>query len=162
MEKKDEYFKQLLSIKFELEKFALFLTRNRESARELVSEVILLGFDSFVNLKKESSFKSYLFTICLRTFYQHKRKNKKFVSYDENEISGFYSGLKTDELYDLGMLFIAIDKLKNIEKEVLTLAELMGYKHKEIAEILHISESNVKVTVFRAKNKLKELLVDNK
>jgi RNA polymerase sigma-70 factor (ECF subfamily) len=162
MENKEEYFEQLLSVKNELEKFAVFLTRNRDSAKDLVSEVIVLGFDSYEKLKNVSSFKSYLFTICIRAFYKLKKRNQNFDSFEENELEGFYSDSNADYLYDVGLLYSAIDKLKSKEKEVLILAELMGYKHREIAEILKLSEANVKVIVFRAKQKLKELLVDTK
>ena len=160
MNKKDEYFEQLLGIKFELEKFALFLTRNRDSAKELVSEVIVLGYDAFDKLKNVSSFKSYLFKICYRTFYKNKNRDKDFDSFVETDFVTFYNGLNTDEFHDICLLYSAIDKLKKNEKEVLILSELMGYKQKEVAEIMNISESNVKVIVFRAKKKLKELLVD--
>ncbi|MFH1052731.1 MAG: RNA polymerase sigma factor [bacterium] len=160
MEKKDEYFEQLLSIKFELEKFALFLTRNRDSAKELVSEVIVLGYDAFEKLKRTSSFKSFLFTICYRTFYKNKRRNSNFDSFDENELLSHYQGFNADDLHDISLLYFSIDKLSKKERDVLIFAELMGLKYKEISDILKISESNIKVIVFRAKKKLKEFLVD--
>ncbi|MCK5705666.1 MAG: RNA polymerase sigma factor, partial [Cyclobacteriaceae bacterium] len=52
----------------------------------------------------------------------------------------------------------AIQKLPNGFRVVFSLYLLEGYDHKEIAEILDISESTSKSQYNRAKKKLKEIL----
>jgi hypothetical protein len=47
--------------------------------------------------------------------------------------------------------------LSENDKMLIILSELMELKHKEIADILNISVSNVKVSVFRAKKRLEKL-----
>ena len=44
---------------------------------------------------------------------------------------------------------------------VLWLFDVEGYTHKEIAEILGIDVSNVKVRLHRARNKMRKILNDN-
>ena len=50
-------------------------------------------------------------------------------------------------------------KLPKKERLIIHLYYYEGYSVKEIAEIIHISEANVKITLFRARKKLKEELV---
>lgn len=157
---KEEYFRELLLIKNDLEKFAVFLTRNRDTAKELASEVIISGYDGFHRLKDLNSFKNYVFTICIRTYYKIKKQNSKFESLKDNDFDTLYDGMNSDELYDLKLLYSAIDKLKKEEKEIFILAELLGYKYKDITQICNISEANVKIRVFRAKNKLVDYFKD--
>ena len=54
----------------------------------------------------------------------------------------------------------AADQLPDIQRAVLMLRDWEGYSYKEIAEITGLSDSQVKVYLFRARKKMKELLVD--
>lgn len=157
---KNKYFELVISVKDELERFAVFLTRNRDTAKELVSASIVSGFDTYKNLKNQDAFKYFLFRICSREYYKIKKRNRKYGELNEEELMSFYSDTNPDELYDIGLLYNAIDKLKKIDKEILVLGELMGYKYAEISAIFGISEANVKVKIFRSKQKIKEFLRD--
>lgn len=157
--RKEEYFELLLEIKDEIEKFAVFLTRNRDTAKDILGDVIISGYYSYLKLNDKNSFKSYMMKICLRTYYKYIGRNKKLVEIEDLDINTFYPVLNQEELLDIKLLYEAIDKLKKKEKNVILLAELMGYKHQEVANITGISISNVKVIIFRSKKKLKQLLL---
>jgi RNA polymerase sigma factor (sigma-70 family) len=47
-------------------------------------------------------------------------------------------------------------KLKPYERELLVLSKIDCLKYKEIADILNITESNVKIRIFRALKRLKD------
>lgn len=53
----------------------------------------------------------------------------------------------------------AIDKLPHDQRVIFILKEVEGLKHKEIGEILNMSQENVKVKLHRAKNSLKVILL---
>ena len=52
----------------------------------------------------------------------------------------------------------ALEQLPEIQKAVVTLRDYEGYDYNEIGEILNLSESQVKVYIFRARKFLKEYI----
>jgi len=52
----------------------------------------------------------------------------------------------------------ALDKLPEVQKTVVLLRDYEGYNYAEIAEITNLSESQVKVYIFRARQTLKEYI----
>ena len=53
----------------------------------------------------------------------------------------------------------AMEKLPDIQREVILLRDFEGYDYKEIGNILNLSESQVKVYIFRARTYLKTQLM---
>ena len=51
-------------------------------------------------------------------------------------------------------------QLPPVQKSIILLRDLEGYNYKEIGEILELSEAQVKVYLFRARNKIKKQLKD--
>ena len=58
---------------------------------------------------------------------------------------------------DLEMLRVGLDRLSEQQRSALVLRELSGLSYAEIAEVLDVSESNVKVIIFRARKSLQAL-----
>lgn len=50
--------------------------------------------------------------------------------------------------------------LPEIQKSILMLRDYEGYDYKEIGEILDLNESQVKVYLFRARNKMQAIIKD--
>ena len=101
--------------------------------------------------------KSYLFTTAYHTMIDYIRKNKRIVSMDdkhEEESSSFgeYSDLKE-------ILNKAVEKLPDVQKSVILLRDYEGYSYQEIGEITNLSESQVKVYIYRARLFLKKFIV---
>ena len=68
--------------------FSLKYLKSREEAEELVQSVFLKVWENQSQLKKESSFKSYIFTIAYNEICNQFRKRKYQQSFIENVISG--------------------------------------------------------------------------
>lgn len=62
---------------------------------------------------------------------------------------------ETKEIVDL-----ALSLLPPLQKSIILLRDLEGYTYDEISEILNISESQVKVYLYRARKKIKKQLSD--
>lgn len=113
--------------------------------------------DTFVSLwenkeKVESSkIKNWLFTVAhnnmLKLFRYNKIRQNSFIEENSSE-----SNLENTQLIDQ-----LLKQLPDRMRQCLMLKDWQGFSIKEIAEILDISEENVKVNIFRAKVKLKEL-----
>lgn len=113
--------------------------------------------DTFVSLweNKEkvepSKIKNWLFTVAhnnmLKLFRYNKIRQNSFIEENSSE-----SNLENTQLIDQ-----LLKQLPDRMRQCLMLKDWQGFSIKEIAEILDISEENVKVNLFRAKVKLKEL-----
>ena len=53
----------------------------------------------------------------------------------------------------------ALDQLPDIQRTVILLRDYEGYDYAEIGKITDLKESQVKVYIFRARKKLKQILV---
>lgn len=61
--------------------------------------------------------------------------------------------------FDLkGLIDKSLDLLPQVQKTIIILRDLEGYNYNEIGEMLDLSESQVKVYLFRARQKMKESL----
>lgn len=54
----------------------------------------------------------------------------------------------------------AVSKLPEIQRHVVLLRDYEGYSYAEIGEITQLNEQQVKVYIFRARQKLRSLLTD--
>lgn len=101
--------------------------------------------------------KSYMFTTAYRTMIDMFRRNKKQTRMEHGEFDEIlshkkqYSDLKT-------VLNEAVNKLPEIQRMVVMLRDYEGYSYKEIGEITNLTESQVKVYIFRARIFLKNYI----
>ena len=61
----------------DLYKFALYMTRHTQDAEDAVSEAVLSAYENLSNLRKEDSFRSWMFTIlnnCCKKMLRRSRK----------------------------------------------------------------------------------------
>lgn len=63
---------------------------------------------------------------------------------------------------EAGELFKSLDSLPEKQAQILKLSKIEGYSNKEIASELKMTESNVKVTIFRSLKFLKKIVADPK
>jgi len=131
---------------------------DRDEALNLTSEVFFKAFKGIKNFNENKEFFPWLIKIARNEGINFMRKNK---TYEELETDNF-----TEENYferDV-MLEDALKKLNENDREILLLFYQQDLSYDEIANILNISLENVKVRIFRAKEKLRKLLykeVDN-
>ncbi|HPD96227.1 MAG TPA: RNA polymerase sigma factor [Tenuifilaceae bacterium] len=137
-------------------RFALKLLKSAELAQDNVQ-------DSFERLWVRHSdvdfgkAKSYLFTTSynasIDTIRKEKRKTES-ATLINNETSGTIANFDVKQIIDK-----AVDLLPEVQKTVLMLRDYEGYSYDEIGEITGLSESQVKVYIYRARLFLKEKLV---
>ncbi len=138
-----------------LYRFLLKNIKDEEVARDLVQESFMKLWIKKKEVEKEKS-KSYLFTTGYHTMIDHIRKNSRNVSYETVEYK--------EESYDRGysdlkeVLNEAVDKLPEDQKAVVLLRDYEGYSYKEIADITDLTESQVKVYIYRARLFLKKYI----
>lgn len=111
--------------------------------------------------REEFQFKPWIFRIARNVLMDHVKQVKKLRSDDleEGRIKNLYEENYVDKKIDIEnkiLLEKALNKLKEEEKEVIVLSKYQDLKYKEIAEMMGLTESAVKVKVHRAIKKLRE------
>lgn len=134
-----------------------FILKNLKDV-QLSEDVVQETFMKFWEKKdtvQPAKVKSYLFTIAYRTMIDFIRKRDKMdvlAQVEPNRHSlNHYSDVQE-------VLKKAIEKLPAAQKSVILLRDYEGYSYSEIAQIVSLSESQVKVYIFRARKFLKEYL----
>jgi len=137
---------------------------NEESANDLLQDTLLAAFEGFRDLRKTESFIYYLCSIARHTYLKQKRRWKFFGDSAEIEKKniGIISADSIELEPDVQLLYKAIAKLNNDQREVLLMFHIMGFTIADIQKQLKLTEAAVKNRLQRARAKLKILLSDNK
>ncbi len=133
---------------------------NQEMAEDVLQEAFVNAFQNLKSYQGKASFGAWLKKIVVNKAISYLRKNQlELVMMDEHFEVKDTSDVDEEELVlKVESIRGAIQKLPNGFRVVFSLYLLEGYDHKEIAEILNISESTSKTQYNRAKKKLKEIL----
>ncbi len=101
--------------------------------------------------------KSYLFTTGYHTMLDILKKDKRMSGLNETAANSYNS---SEQYSDLGeVLRDAMDRLPEIQRSVIMLRDYEGYSYEEIGEITGLTESQVKVYIYRGRISLKNYLV---
>lgn len=126
-------------------------------------DVMVNGFVKMFNhlgsYQYKGSFEGWVRSIMVRESISFLRK-KQFVVYDDDavEVREEVLGPISDGLLDMEYVQHLIDGLPEGYKAVFLLYAIEGYGHKEIAEMLAISEGTSKSQLFKARKMLQENL----
>jgi RNA polymerase sigma-70 factor (ECF subfamily) len=133
---------------------------NRENAEDILQESFIIAFNKLHQLKDEMSFGGWLKRIVISECIRFNKKGFKW-----NELSEQYEE-KPDDNDATWMQELSFEKINTEIKQlpdgcrqVFNLYVVEDYSHKEIAEILKISESTSKSQYHRARQLLKERLL---
>ena len=129
-------------------------------AEDLAQETFLKAILSLDD--KHQNVKAWLFTVARNLFFNYSKKKRATVSMDElvnredTTVPTPVAKLIEDEQKQ--NLLRAMDRLSATKKQILTLQYFGGLSQKEIADLLKLSPSCVRVQAMRAKNDLKKYL----
>ena len=151
----DDYADQLF-------RFALFRTRHREVARDLVQDSFIRTWDYLAKGNNIDNFRAFLYRT-LRNIIIDESRKKKTVSLNALQEEGFDPSddfRKTDLEFRLDSKNI-VDKLSELpedDRDIVVMRYINELRPKEIAEILGESENVVSVRINRALKRARELL----
>ena len=129
-----------------------------ENRKDLVQEIILQLWKSFDYYNKQFKYSTWIYRISLNvaiSFYR-KENRRKEISKPLSERFPAFIDLYENKESEANMVFLQqfIDELKDLDKALLLLY-LEEKSHKEIAEIIGITETNVATKIGRIKVLLK-------
>lgn len=138
-------------------RFVLKNYNYREKAEDIVQQAFEVLWTKCSEVENEKA-KSFLFTVAYRKMIDEMRKDKRLLLKDEMPIAL----VGTTEIKQIDLrkrLHAALEELPAIQKQLVLLKDYEGYSYDEMAGITGISESQVKVYLFRARMSLKKSLV---
>lgn len=140
------------------------MMHSREQAEDMLQESFSEAFMKLDKFKFESTFGTWLKRIVVNKCINEIKRKKTELEFSDN-MELFEAKYVEEETIspDLTVAAIktAMTHLPEGSRIIFQLYLLEGYDHREIAEILGVSESNSKSQYMVAKRKIKELLKDN-
>jgi RNA polymerase sigma-70 factor (ECF subfamily) len=140
------------------------LSRDRESARDLVQSCAVKALAAKNIPSDDRAFKSWLFKILRNIFFDNLRKQKTNDNYlrelTENTLIDGNNKLESDvyiiEQRKINILSVheGLGKLNPGQREILVLVDMVGFSYREAADILQLPTGTVMSRLSRSRNAL--------
>ena len=136
-------------------------TKNKEDAEDVLQEGFIKIYHALDRFKGDSNIKTWMQSIMVNTAISHYRQKRRLIFQNIEEGNSevlkivddkIINQLSTDELLEV------INDLPEGYKMVFNLYSIEGYKHKEIAEMLEITEGTSKSQLAKARIKIQRLV----
>jgi RNA polymerase sigma factor (sigma-70 family) len=128
--------------------YLLRLTRNPEWANDLAQEAFLDGYRKLNQLKDQTKFRSWVFSIAHSQFLQWHRSTESF----DRELDR--DGAHATDFFAATEATLLLKGLRPEEQSALTLCLAHDFTHAETAQMLNLPLGTTKSLILRAKEKL--------
>ena len=132
---------------------------NAEEAEDILQEGFIKVFKKLDSFRSEGSFEGWVRRVFVNTAIEHFRRKRYLMPVtekEENTIEGKYVSV-LDELAEKDILAL-VQELSPGYRTVFNMYVVEGYTHKEIADMLGISEGTSKSQLSRAKVILQDMV----
>ncbi|WP_028897258.1 RNA polymerase sigma factor [Prevotella sp. HUN102] len=159
--KKVSFRNDVLPLKNELFRLALRITLNREEAEDVVQDTLIKVWDKRYEWDTIDSIEAFSLRICHNLSLDRiKKKDNNNGSLEDEHVSEPRGSSNPQELMiqqdRVRLVREIIDSLPEKQRSCMQLREFEGKQYKEIADILGITEEQVKVNIFRARQTVKQ------
>lgn len=138
--------------------YTLKYLKSNEDANDIVQDVFEKLWKNRKKVELENA-KPWLFRCAHNALINLAKRNSR-ISYTDELVSTEAVKSHSDDLEMKEIIEKSLALLPPVQKSVILLRDLEGYNYKEIGGILDLSEAQVKVYLFRARNKIKKQLKD--
>lgn len=133
--------------------------KHREAAEDLLQEGFVKVYTNIDKFRGDGSFEGWIRRIIVNTAVEHYRKSAKmYPVVDVDEVYTDISEGNVSDSLELEDIMNCINKLSHGYKTIFNLYVVEGYSHKEIAEMLDISEGTSKSQLARARYLLMDMI----
>lgn len=151
----EQYNEAVKSYTKNIFRFVMKSLKDSEAANDIVQDSYLKLWQHRKRVDYQKV-RSWLFTVAHHAMVNHAKKESRKSPLDA---MGNDSRVYQSHTFDIkAVIDKALDTLPALQKSIILLRDLEGYRYDEIAEILQINESQVKVYLFRARVKIKNML----
>ena len=148
----------ILPLKDKLFRLALRITFDRAEAEDVVQDTMIRVWNKREEWTQFGSIEAYCLTVAKNlAIDRSQKKEAQNVELtpemeEESEISGPYDQLVNNER--MSIIHRLINELPEKQRLIMQLRDIEGESYKEIAKILNLTEEQVKVNLFRARQKV--------
>jgi RNA polymerase sigma factor (sigma-70 family) len=135
-----------------LYRFILKNIKDQDKASDIVQDSFEKLWKKVAEVASEKS-KSYLFSTAYHTMIDGIRRDKRMEDFTQVKPERCSHEEQYNDLQEI--LHAALDKLPEIQRTVILLRDYEGYPYQEIGDITGLSESQVKVYIYRGRVFLK-------
>lgn len=151
----------ILPLKNELFRLALRITLDRADAEDIVQDTLMKVWDRRSSWQQIDNIEAFSMTVCRNLALDHvKRRGHDNESLDADNVG---EPVAPSNPYEqtvwqdrLQMVRRIVDSLPEKQRSCLQLRDFEGKAYKDIASILGITEEQVKVNIFRARQTIKQ------
>jgi RNA polymerase sigma factor (sigma-70 family) len=134
---------------------------NRDEAAEVMNQGFFKVFKNIDRYDADRPFKAWLGKIMMNVSIDHYRANLKMAYTEDIETAEHLSdGDYSDKNLNYNDLLAMVQKLPQAYRTVFNLFAIDGYSHDEIGEMLNINAGTSKSNLFKARQKLKQMILD--
>lgn len=149
----------VLPLKDKLFRLALRITLNREEAEDIVQDTLMKLWNQRDEWSAIQNMETYLMTICRNLSLDAIEKKERLnISLDETVHDRPDTSRTQDEelmkQQQLNTVMRIIGQLPEKQRTIMQLRDIEGKSYQEIADIMSINVSDVKVNLFRARQKV--------
>lgn len=158
----EQFKKDILPFQDKLYRYALSIVFDMELAKDIVQEVLMKVWTKRTQLATIDNKEAWCVRITRNLAYDKlKLSHRKNVGLEFAETT-FDDNLNpagiTENKDLLAAIYESMKDLSAQQREIFRLRDLLGYSNKEIKEIMGLNDSQVKVNLFRARQKIKSTL----
>lgn len=157
----DRRFQRMLYEKFSKRMYVVCLryTKMQQEAEDILQEAFIKVFSKINTFRRESPLEFWIKRIVINTALNHQRSKLYLYPMVDVENLNNNSGAElTISDYNFKDLLKLIQALPTGCQIIFNLYAIEGYQHKEIAEMLNVSEGTSKSQYSRAKSLLQDML----
>jgi RNA polymerase sigma-70 factor (ECF subfamily) len=163
--KKISFRNDILPLKNQLYRLALRITLNSAEAEDIVQETMIKVWNRRDSWDEIDNIEAFCFTVCrnmaLDSIKRHENQNEALdEGQTEQPDSGANPSEQTIENDQLQIVRQIVDSLPEKQRSCIQLRDFEGKAYKDIAQILDISEEQVKVNIFRGRQTIKQRFLE--
>lgn len=151
----------ILPMKDKLYRLSLRITLNPQEAEDVVQDTLIKVWNKRESWDEIESIEAYAMTICRNLSLDHlKLRENQNASLEGMEIDRADRSLspleQVQQKDNLERVRQLVNALPEKQRSCMQLRDFEGKTYREIAEILDITEEQVKISIFRARKAVKE------
>jgi RNA polymerase sigma-70 factor (ECF subfamily) len=166
MKEREKVFKELISDnEYKIRRICSYYAHSEEDRKDLFQEILINVWKSFESFRGDSAVGTWLYRVAINTalgFAGKEFKRLRFsVDFDSTRLSNLGCDEEASEVLVLEKKFTLLqnhlNQLSVIDKAIISLV-MEGLPMKEIADVIGLTEPNVRVKIHRIKEALREEL----
>lgn len=159
-EKITDFRANVLPMKDKLFRLAQRITLDRQEAEDITQETLIRIWEQRDLWHQIENMEAYALTICRRLALDYVKK-VQLKAEKERDVAEYQRSMADDNNEGddrMEAVRTLMDQLPEVQRTVMLLRDIEGYRYDEIADMTSLTETQVKVYLHRARTRVKEAL----